>query len=41
MSEAYVVITFLSILSMSRNQEIDIEQEYNFKNIIIKEKGVK
>lgn len=37
----YVVVTFLSILSMSRNQEIDIEQESNFKNIIIKEKGVK
>lgn len=37
----YVVVTFLSILSMSRNQEIEIEQENNFKNIIIKEKGVK
>ena len=39
-TKEYVVITFLSILSMSRNQEIDIEQEDNFKNIIIKEKGV-
>ena len=37
----YVVVTFLSILSMSRNQEIEIEQENNFNNIIIKEKGVK
>lgn len=37
----YVVITFLSILSMTRKQEIEIEQEDNFKNIIIKEKGVK
>lgn len=36
----YIVITFLSILAMSRKQEIEIEQEYNFKNIIIKEKGV-
>lgn len=40
-SKDYVVVTFLSILSMSRNQEIEIEQENNFKNIIIKEKGVK
>ena len=33
-----VVVTFLAILSMSRNQEIYIEQENNFNNIIIKEK---
>lgn len=39
-TKEYVVITFLSILSMSRNQEIEIEQENNFSNIIIKEKGV-
>ncbi len=39
-TKEYVVITFLSILTMSRNQEIEIEQENNFKNIIIKEKGV-
>ena len=38
-SKEYVVVTFLAILSMSRNQEIEIEQENNFKNIIIKEKG--
>ncbi|MDO4963431.1 MAG: segregation/condensation protein A [bacterium] len=37
----YVVITFLSILSMSKNQELIIEQDENFKNIIIKEKSVK
>ena len=37
-TKEYVVITFLSILTMSRNQEIEIEQENNFKNIIIKEK---
>lgn len=39
-TKEYVVVTFLSILSMARKQEIDIEQEENFKNIIIKEKGV-
>lgn len=39
-TKEYVVITFLSILAMSRKQEIEIEQEHNFKNIIIKEKGV-
>ena len=38
-SKEIVVVTFLAILSMSRKQEIVIEQEYNFKNIIIKEKG--
>ena len=30
----------MSILSMSKNQEIVIEQDNNFKDIIIKEKGV-
>ena len=39
-TKEYVVVTFLSILSMSRNSEITIEQENNFKDIIIKEKGV-
>ena len=38
-NKQYIVITFLSILAMSRKQEIEIEQEQNFKNIIIKEKG--
>lgn len=38
-SKNYIVVTFLAILSMSRNQEIEIEQENNFNNIIIKEKG--
>ena len=38
-SKDYIVVTFLAILSMSRNQEIEIIQESNFKNIIIKEKG--
>ena len=39
-TKEYVVVTFLSILALSRKQEIEIEQENNFKNIIIKEKGV-
>lgn len=39
-NKEYVVVTFLSILAMTRKQEIDIEQESNFKNIVIKEKGV-
>lgn len=34
-----IVVTFLAILSMTRKQEIIIEQESNFRNIIIKEKG--
>ena len=38
-SKDYLVITFLAILSMSREQEIEIEQENNFKNIIINRKG--
>ncbi len=40
-TKEYIVVTFLAILAMSRKQEIIIEQESNFKNIIIKEKGVK
>ena len=40
-TKEYVVVTFLSILAMTRNNEITIEQENNFKDIIIKEKGVK
>ena len=34
----YIVITFLSILSLTRKQEIIISQESNFKNIVIREK---
>ena len=40
-TKEYVVVTFLSILNMTRKQEIIIEQENNFKDIFIKEKGVK
>lgn len=35
-SKEYVVVTFLSILDMSKNKEIIIVQEDNFKDIIIK-----
>ena len=35
-SKDYIVITFLSILSLSKKHEIIIEQESNFKNIVIK-----
>ena len=34
----YVVVTFLSILEMAKLGEIDIKQENNFNNIIIKAK---
>jgi len=40
-SKSYIVVTFLAVLSMSKNQEIELEQENNFKKIIIKEKGGK
>ena len=39
-SKNYIVVTFLSLLDMSKNKEILLKQDYNFKNIIIKEKGV-
>ena len=35
-NKSYVVITFLSILEMSKNKEIKIVQEDNFSTIIIK-----
>ena len=38
-NKEYIVITFLAILSMSRNQELIIDQESNFNNIVIKGKG--
>lgn len=40
-TKQYVVITFLAILSMTKNQEIELKQDENFKNIIIKEKDGK
>lgn len=33
-----IVVTFLAILSMSKKQEIEIEQNNNFENIFLKEK---
>ena len=35
----YVVVTFLSILTMAKKQELIIKQENNFDNIIISLKG--
>lgn len=37
-SRNYIVVTFLAILNLTRKQEIEIEQENNFKNIYIKGK---
>ena len=34
-NKGYIVVTFLSILSMARNGELLIEQDNNFNNIII------
>ena len=38
--KSYIVVTFLSILEMAKNNEIDIRQDNNFNNIIISLKGV-
>lgn len=35
-NKGYIVVTFLSILSLTKKHEIILEQESNFKNIIIK-----
>ena len=37
----YIVVTFLSILSMARNQELEIKQDKNFDEIYLLEKGGK
>ena len=37
LSKDYVVVTFLSILSLTKNGEIRIKQEHNFNNIIMEE----
>ena len=34
-TKKYVVVTFLSILEMSKDKEIVIKQDGNFKNIVI------
>lgn len=38
MSREYLVVTFLSILEMTKSNEISIKQENNFSNIIIEAK---
>lgn len=40
-SKEYIVITFLSILDLAKKNEIIIEQDKNFKNIILKNNEVK
>lgn len=37
-TKEYIVVTFLAILSMCKKEQIQIEQENNFNEIIIKEK---
>jgi segregation and condensation protein A len=37
-TKEYIVVTFLAILSMCKKEQIQIEQENNFKEIIIKER---
>lgn len=39
-NKEYIIVTFLAILSMSKKQEIEIVQENNFKDIIIKERNL-
>ena len=34
----YLIVTFLSVLEMTKNKEINIRQEKNFSNIIIEAK---
>ena len=37
-TKEYVVVTFLAILQMNKNNEINIYQEKNFENILIESK---
>lgn len=37
-SKDYIVVTFLSVLTMARNQELEIKQDKNFGNIYLEEK---
>lgn len=37
-TKEYIVVTFLAILSMAKKGEIEIEQENNFKDILLKAK---
>lgn len=38
-SKEYIVVTFLSILNMSKNKEISLTQDKNFSDIIIEKRG--
>lgn len=38
-NKEYLIVTFLAILQMSKNDEINIYQENNFENIMIEGKG--
>lgn len=38
-SKEYVVVTFLAVLNMSKNEEILLSQENNFSKIIIEKRG--
>lgn len=38
LTKDYIVVTFLSVLEMTKNKEINIKQEENFSNIIIEAK---
>lgn len=38
-SKDYIVVTFLSILSLAKNHELEIKQEENFKNIFLTYRG--
>lgn len=38
LTKDYIVVTFLSVLEMTKNKEINIRQEENFSNIIIEAK---
>ena len=38
LNKPYIIVTFLSILEMSKNDEIKIKQENNFSKIILEKK---
>lgn len=37
-SKPYIIVTFLSVLEMTKNNEVNIKQDKNFSNIIIEKK---
>ena len=38
LNKPFVIVTFLSILEMSKNDEISLKQENNFSDIVIEKK---